>query len=397
MRPNAPHRALAAALLAASALTLVAPCVAQGVAQDVAQDAASASAPAPATTFRSEEVSIPVAEGISLGGTLSFPEGEGPFPAIVLLTGSGAQDRDSTIGPHKSFIAIAERLNREGVAVLRCDDRGVGASTGSFADMTTLDQGADGVAQMAFLRARPDIDAARVGIFGHSEGGVAACVAAGSDPATAFLVLMASPGVTGRPVLHSQLRAMLAQAGFDEAQLDESEKLQGELFDLIAARAPEEQIAEGIRALAKQQFKAATGQEPQPMQMEMIVKQQLAAFNRDWMRVFMTLDPAEHLAKVTAPTLVLAAERDVQVVPDLNVPPITAALEKAGNTRVTVMRQPDHNHLFQHSTTGSPAEYMTHPNAIEAPVTDAIARWVAEAAAAPAAPAATGDGVTVGQ
>lgn len=339
-------------------------------------DAPIAEPSAPA--FKSETVHIESAPEVVLEGTLSLPAGAGPFPAIVLLTGSGAQDRDCTLGPHKSFVVIAEKLNAAGVAVLRCDDRGVGASTGSFADMTTLDQAADARAQMAFLRGRAEIDAARVGVFGHSEGGVAASVAAAADNQTACLVLMASPGLPGRSVLQTQLRAILEQAGLNAEQIDENTRLQNELFDLIAAKAPEEQIAESIKQLAKQQISAASGQEPSPMQLEMIAKQQVAAFNRDWMRVFMTLDPAEHLAKVTTPTLVLAAERDLQVQPEKNVPPITAALEKAGNTGVTVMRFPDHNHLFQRSATGSLSEYVTLPVAIEAPVAETIATWTAQ-------------------
>ncbi|MGH1561008.1 alpha/beta fold hydrolase [Caulobacter segnis] len=191
--------------------------------------------PKPPFPYRAEDVSYRnPASGLTLAGTLTLPEGAGPFPAVVLITGSGAQDRDETVFGHKPFWVIADALTRKGVAVLRVDDRGTGGSqagppgSGGIPALVT-----DVAAGVAFLRARADIDPARIGLVGHSEGGQVAPLVAAEDPRVAFLVLMAAPGVDGATLLVAQNRALFAASGMPDDQVETLVRNRAERFAAV--------------------------------------------------------------------------------------------------------------------------------------------------------------------
>ncbi|HWP68202.1 MAG TPA: alpha/beta fold hydrolase, partial [Rectinemataceae bacterium] len=321
------------------------------------------------------------AAGIDLSGTLTLPEGRGPFPAVVLVTGSGAQNRDEEILGHKPFLVIADYLARRGIAALRYDDRGVGASKGVFATATTLDFAGDAEAAAACLVARPEIDAKRIGIAGHSEGAIVAAIAASRDPVVSFIVMLAGPGVRGDRLLLLQNAALARAAGADESFIEQANKINASLY-AIAMRPGDsatlrEEIISALMTLrgadaASSEAKKA-GQEAQSG----LVADQLLS---PWFRAFLSLDPAAYLAKVSIPVLAMNGSKDLQVPADDNLPAIGRALESAGNRRYTLLKLDGLNHLFQHAGTGRPEEYGTITETFAPEALAAMGDWIASVA-----------------
>ncbi|MBA3870114.1 MAG: alpha/beta fold hydrolase [Anaerolineae bacterium] len=316
------------------------------------------------TPYTQEDVTLKNGD-VTLAGTLTLPEGDGPFPAIVLVTGSGAQDRDETIGAMKPFRLIADGLTRAGVAVLRWDDRGVGKSTGDFDKAITSDFASDATAAINFLLTRDDIDHDKIGLLGHSEGGDVAAMLGASDKNLAFIVSMAGPAVNGADILLQQNKRILeaenSSADTIKAQLEFLPKL----FEKIQAK-----DADGIRQLTHDTVLAQIKNLPADQLKEIgdpetyATKQADSApttYNTDWWRFFLTYDPGADWAKTTIPVLAIYGTLDVQVDADQNAPAFEAAMKKAGNTGYQLTILPKANHLMQAATTGSPTEYATLP------------------------------------
>jgi pimeloyl-ACP methyl ester carboxylesterase len=344
--------------------------------------------PDPATLpYAVEEVTFPGGgEGVELAGTLTLPEGPGPHPAIVLMSGSGAQDRDESLRPAstlKPFAIIADALTRAGVAVLRYDDRGVGGSTGDYAEATVEELAADGEAALEYLRDREDIDRDRIGILGHSEGGLYAAMLAARDPGIAFVVGMAAPAADGTSLLIEQQAAILRaeggteeevalahdfaatamplardgdRAGFEEAGRDYFSALWNRLSD-------EEKVLAGDReAFLERQVQALEG------------------LHSDQVRSLMAYDPAPDWAQVGVPVLGLYGANDVQVVLEQNETALREAIERDGGTNLTVVVLPDANHLFQASETGAVSEYSTLAPEFTADFLPTLVDWVTDQA-----------------
>jgi pimeloyl-ACP methyl ester carboxylesterase len=323
--------------------------------------------PKPPFPYRAEEVSVPSAPGVRLAGTLTLPQGKGPFPAVVMITGSGAQDRDETILGHKPFAVIADRLTRDGIAVLRVDDRGTAGSTGDFAKATDDDFAVDTAAQVAFLRKRSDIDPARIGLIGHSEGGLVAPKVAARDPKVAFIVLMAGPGVPLSEVLRAQRAALAPAMGASPEVLRRSQALMDHV-DAAMKGARDDADAEA-RALTV--IKAEAGPlAPSPAAQAMIARQ----LANGWMRSLVDYDPRPTLAKVRCPILALNGSKDGQVPPDQNLPAIRAATK--ANPDVTIMELPNLNHLFQSAGTGAVGEYADIQETVAPIALDAMSGWI---------------------
>lgn len=312
--------------------------------------------------YTQEEVTFKSGD-ITLAGTLTLPEGDGPFPAIVLVTGSGAQDRDETIGAMKPFRLIADGLTRAGVAVLRWDDRGVAKSTGEFDKATTADFASDATAAIDFLLTRDDINPDQIGLLGHSEGGDVAAMLGASNKNLAFIISMAGPAVSGADVLLVQnkriLEAEKAPADAVEGQLAFLPKL----FDAIQAK-DADTISQLTHDQALAQIKLLSEEEQKQIgDIEVYAKKQAdnaaAVYNTDWFRFFLTYNPGEDWAKTTIPVLAIYGTLDVQVDADQNGPAFEAAMKEAGNTDYQLTVLPKANHLMQAATTGSPSEYAT--------------------------------------
>ena len=334
--------------------------------------------PRPPYPYREELVAFdnPAAPGVRLGATLTWPAGAGPFPAVVLLPGSGPQTRDEVVFGHAIFHVLADHLTRRGIAVLRADKRGVGASSGDFAKATTADLASDARAAIAFLKGRPQIDAQRIGLLGHSEGGAAAPMAAGAAD-VAFVVLLAAPGVVGHELIVEQRRLIGRSAGVPEAQVARSTAVFARLVDAVRTEPDDAKAQAKMREIVGDALKDLTPAERGAAGDADAATAGMKFLTTPWFRYFLTLDPAPHLAKVTCPVLAINGEKDTQVGPLQNLPPIEAALKAAGNRGVTAQVIPGVNHLFQTCTTGSPAEYVTIEETISPKVLTLIADWIA--------------------
>jgi uncharacterized protein len=319
----------------------------------------------PPHPYTEAEVSVPHGE-VVLAGTLTVPDGPGPHPALVMITGRGPHDREETLGPHRPFLVLADALARAGVAVLRTDDRGVGGSTGSLAAATYDDLAGDALAGVALLAGRPEIDPRRIGLLGHSEGGYLAPLAAGRADGrapVAFVITLAGPAVPGDDVLVAQSRLIrgLPGAGGDPdgyAAFVESFTARLRAGDRDGARA----LAE--RAVARADPGASAEEQRAGV---------VALMDRE---KFLLYDPAPALRALRVPVLALFGGVDRQVPPEQNEPPMRALL--AAGPDPTVRTFPGLNHSLQPSATGDPAEYATIPAAIAPEVLDAITTWTSE-------------------
>lgn len=323
--------------------------------------------PQPPFPYRTEEVVVQSAPGVRLAGTLTLPQGKGPFPAVVMITGSGAQDRDENILGHKPFAVIADRLTRDGIAVLRVDDRGFAKSTGDFASATDDDFAVDAAANVAFLRGRPDIDPARIGLIGHSEGGLVAPKVAAKDPRLAFIVLMAGPGVPLSEVLRAQRAALGPAMGLSPEQIKKSQTMLDHVD--VAMRGAKDEAEAQARAIKV--ITAEAGDLVQsPAQAKMLAEQ----LSSGWMRDLVDYDPRPTLAKVKCPILALNGSKDGQVPPDQNLPAIRGATK--GNPDVTIVELPGLNHLFQTAKTGAVGEYADIEETVAPIALDTMSSWI---------------------
>jgi uncharacterized protein len=355
----------------------------QGVAMELnfaRADSAAARAPArpqlpkPPFPYQSLDLTFPsTAEGVTLAGTLTLPPGAGPHPAIILITGSGPQDRDETIAGHKPFLVIADHLSRRGIAVLRYDDRGIARSTGDFASATSVDFSHDAEGAFDFLRTRKEIDPKRIGFLGHSEGGLVAPMVAARREEVAFLVLLAPTAVPGADVMLAQGEAIGRASGAPDAALAQNRQLQETLFALVRETPDPEKLkagAEEALAILPEAQRAA----------------QVRQITSSWMRFFITYDPAPVLRRVPCPVLAIFGERDLQVLPAQNAPVLEAALKEGGNERADIHTLPGLNHLLQPAGTGSPQEYAAIEQTIDPQALDLIATWLRRTAGLESAP-----------
>lgn len=333
--------------------------------------------PKPPYPYREEEVTVP-AGGHTLAGTLTLPEGAGPFPAAVLITGSGPQNRDEELFGHKPFKLIADRLTRAGVAVLRVDDRGVGGSTGTFGGATSEDFAADTAACVAYLRGRPsDIDPGRVGLIGHSEGGLVAPMVAARDPKIAFVVLIAGPGVSGYDVLGRQMEMMLAGEKMTPEAAAAARDVQRQMLDLLRGDGDAAELAAKLSELIRAQFDALPAPQRSAIQdADGYVAEQVRQVNTPWMRSFLRYDPRPALRQVRAPVLAINGSLDLQVDPDQNLPEIEKALREGGNADVTVRKMEGLNHLLQPAKTGLTREYGQIETTMDEGALKEIVDWV---------------------
>ncbi len=317
--------------------------------------------------YREEEVTYASRDaGIKLAGTLTLPESGGPFPAVLLISGSGAQNRNEEIMGHKPFLVLADHLTRKGIAVLRVDDRGTGGSTMGPPNVTTVNFAQDAMGGVAYLKSRTDINPKRIGLIGHSEGGIIAPMVAAQSPDVAFIVLMAGTGVKGEDVLIRQGELLLKASGTSDAIIGENTRSQKILFEIMKTTpdddAAEKQARQALAAVSPTIRDAAFGQ----------LKSALSS----WMRYFIAYDPQPALQKVQCPVLAMGGEKDLQVSPEQNLPAIEKALRAGGNRDFKIVKLPGLNHLFQTCKTGSVAEYSQIEETISPAALDLMSGWI---------------------
>ena len=317
---------------------------------------------------------------VKFAGTLTLPRSKQRVPAVLLVSGSGPQDRNETLMGHRPFLVLADHLTRRGIAVLRVDDRGVGGSTGSVFESTMEDFASDALAAVEFLKDRDEIDPARIGILGHSEGAIVAPLAAAMSQDVAFIVLLAAPGLVGEELLYLQSAAMMRAMGTGKDPIRGNRAMQARLFAVVKAEKNNDTAMKKFLEIQQGHFSGLTDHEKQARGYpgEEVLKTQSEMLLTPWFRHFLTFDPAPRLRQVKCPVLVVAGERDLQVPPTENMPPIEEALKAAGNKDYKLVELPGLNHLLQTSRTGLPAEYSKIAETIASVALETIGAWIAE-------------------
>lgn len=322
--------------------------------------------PQPPFHYQIEEVTfVNEKEGNTLAGTLTIPEGEGPFPAMVLVSGSGQQNRDEELMNHRPFWVIADYCARHGIAVLRYDDRGVGGSDGEVKNATSMDFSYDAEAAFDYLRNRKEINAAKVGILGHSEGGVINFMVSSRRPEVAFLVSLAGPSVNGIAVLKEQQAAILRASGMTEEMVQFNGNANAQMFDIIETSNDREEADSLLRQLVK-----GWGYN------EELTEQTVGQMASPWMYYFLRYDPTDAIVKTNCPALLLNGSKDLQVIASQNLPGYEKIIAEHGKTNLTLSELPDLNHLFQHCETGSPNEYFEIEETISPEVLEMVVGFV---------------------
>ncbi len=340
--------------------------------------------PEPPLPYDVEEVSYANAVGGNeLAGTLTLPRNGGPHPAVVLISGSGPQDRDETVMGHRPFLVLADHLTRQGIAVLRFDDRGVGGSTGDFATATSEDFATDALAGVTYLKSRSDIDGEKIGLIGHSEGGLVAPMVAVQSDDVAFIVLMAGPAVTGEEIILEQSVLISRAAGRSEADIQDDLATNREVFQIVKEEADLVVAAGRLKDLLTAHAAELSPEEREQAgiteeNLDTQIQAQIQQANTPWVRFFLTYDPAPTLAKVRVPVLAINGEFDLQVPPNQNLPLMRQILEDSGNLDYTVEELPGLNHLFQTAVTGAPSEYVRIEETISPVALELMSQWILE-------------------
>jgi uncharacterized protein len=315
--------------------------------------------------------------GITLAGTLTKPRSTTPPPCAVMITGSGPQDRNESLFGHDPFHVIADYLTRHGMAVLRFDDRGVGKSKGVFSTATTEDFATDVLAAVSYLRSREDIDPGRIGLIGHSEGGLIAPMVASRTKDVAFMVLLAGTGLPGEEILYLQQELISRANGASEEEIRNDRAMQSSIYDILKSGADTSVIARKVREVYRERIAALPDSvRAQSQQPEAIMERQVGTLVSPWFMRFLVLDPKTYLRKVTCPVMAINGELDLQVPWKQNLAAIEEALKEGGNPDVTTSMLPGLNHLFQTATTGSPSEYGTIEETFSPKALDAIEGWL---------------------
>jgi uncharacterized protein len=310
-------------------------------------------------TFKSEEVNYwNTTDSVHIFGTLTMPETGSKFPAVILITGSGTQDRNSTLFGHKPFKVIGEYLSERGIAVLRVDDRGAGKTTlgKNFKTVTSADFAKDVAVGIEYLKTRTEINRKKIGLIGHSEGGMIAPMVANISKDVAYIVSMAGTGVSGKIVAGNQISTIKLKGGMDSLSVKEFVDFNDKLIDVITSDDEQKLKEEKIRQVLSSLSIAFKTQNNLLGNEEVFMKSQLKSAI-PWVKFFMTHDPAQDWEKVKYPVLVLNGTKDTQVDANLHLPAIENALKKAKNKHFKIVRLDGLNHLFQHAETGLPQEY----------------------------------------
>ena len=317
--------------------------------------------------------------GIVLAGTLTMPAEEGLFPAVILISGSGPQDRNETVFGHRPFLVLADYLTRQGIAVLRVDDRGVGESTGDFSQATSKDFASDVLVGIEYLKSREEVNSRQIGLIGHSEGGLIAPMVAVQSPDVEFIVLMAGPGLPGEDILYMQNELISKAAGMSEEKIDRNRYYNERLYSLIKEEENKGLLIEKATSIFDEYFAELTQEEKNQIgNRDEYVDIQLQNMLSPWFKFFLTYDPRPTLSKVSCPVLAINGSKDLQVPPKENLEAIEEALIAGGNKNYLIKELSDLNHIFQTAETGSPDEYARIEETISPVTLELIGDWILE-------------------
>lgn len=330
--------------------------------------------------YESTDVSIKNESAkLALAGTLTIPKDQSrKYPCVILISGSGAQDRDESLMDHKPFWILADHLGRQGIACLRFDDRGTAKSTGDHSKATSADFATDVSAIIDYLKKHPRIDPGKIGLCGHSEGGLIAPITATQRDDVAFIVMLAGPGVNGEKILRNQLVLIMKAGGASQADVDSSAFIQDQLLKLATSDATidDDQRDKILDKVVEQYIEKYPDKAKDKELISTRVRSGLERLSTPWMKYFLTHDPAPVLAKVKCPVLVLNGSKDTQVDPELNLPAIKQAFESAGKTNYEIELLENLNHLFQNSKTGGLEEYQSIEETFAPKALKRVSDWI---------------------
>ncbi len=334
--------------------------------------------PAKPYPYYSEEVTFKNEKaGITLSGTLTMPKKEGNFPAVVLISGSGPQNRDEELLGHKPFLVLADHLTKNGIAVLRYDDRGVADSGGKFEDATTEDFATDAVAAFTYLQSLPSINKRKIGLIGHSEGGTIAPMVASKNSDVAFIVLMAGTAIPGDELMMLQNYLLGKANGMPEEELTKLGNINRKIYDVIKEEKDEQALKTKLQNMFNTELKPLFISKGIPAdQVTQYINMQVAELSSPWYANFIRYNPAAALEKVQCPILAINGDKDLQVAAIANLDAVKRAAAKSGNKNVTTKQLSGLNHLFQESTTGAPSEYGTITQTIAPTALNEISGWI---------------------
>lgn len=328
--------------------------------------------------YKSEDVTFEnKVDSVTLAGTLTLPENGSNFTAVILITGSGPQNRDEELLGHKPFLVLSDYLTRNGIAVLRFDDRGTAKSTGNFSTATTQDFSRDVIAAVNYLMTRKEINHSKIGLIGHSEGGLIAPIVAAEDKDVAFIVLMAGPGIPGDSILILQSELIQKAEGRPEDEIDKSLRINRKIYSMIIKSKDDETLKNQLREEFNSEISQMTEEEKKQIgDPEIYINQQLRTLTSPWFKYFLTYNPVPTLEKVKCPVLAINGEKDLQVPPKENLSAIEMALKKGGNKNFETKMLPGLNHLFQTAKTGAVSEYTTIEETISPLALETMLNWI---------------------
>ncbi len=327
--------------------------------------------------YNIEEVVFPNPNGnFNLAGTLTFPKTKS-FPVVILISGSGPQNRDSEIFGHKPFWVIADHLTRNGIAVFRIDDRGVGQSGGDPSNATSFDFAQDIEAALTFLKNKPGFKFSKLGLIGHSEGGMIAPIVAANEKSVNFVILLAGPGIPCDELLLEQTLLITKNSDLKDLEIQKTFETNKALYAIAKSNSTENEAQLEMEKWLKEAIQSnsayATFSENEKKQ---LIEEQTNSMLSPWFRYFVRFNPEDYLKKLKCPVLALNGSKDLQVAPKSNLNGIQKSLELAGNKKVTVKEYADLNHLFQKCETGRVEEYGTIEETFSREVLDDITQWI---------------------
>ncbi len=320
--------------------------------------------------FRNEK------DNIQLAGTITYPAKKGKYPAVVLISGSGPQDRNEELLGHKPFLVLADYLTRNGYIVLRFDDRGTFKSGGDFKTATSFDFANDVNAAVKFLQSRPDVDVKNIGLIGHSEGGIIAPIVAASNKKIKFIVMLAGTSVNGSQIMIDQEKLIGKVNGMSD-DINKTVAINTKIYRIISNTTDKDKLKEQLTSyLLEKASEFPAGSIPEGTDVNKFIEMQVAQIISPWMLNFSTYDPLPTLTKLKCATLALFGEKDLQVSPALNIPPLKEMLRTNKNKKFEIIEVKGVNHLFQECTTGSPSEYAQIEQTISPEVLKIITEWI---------------------
>ncbi len=328
--------------------------------------------------YKSEDVTFEnKTDSVTLAGTLTMPEIGDNFTAVVLISGSGPQNRNEELLGHKPFLVLSDYLTRHGIAVLRFDDRGTAKSTGNFSTATTQDFSRDVIAAVNYLKTRKEINHSKIGLIGHSEGGLIAPIVAVKDKDVAFIILMAGPGIPGDSILILQSELIQKAEGTPEDEIEKSLQINRKIYSMIMNSKDDERLKDQLKEEFNSEISKMTEDEKKKIgDPEVYINQQLRTLTSPWFKYFLSYNPVPTLEKVKCPVLAINGEKDLQVPPKENLSTIEMALKKSGNKNFEIKMLPGLNHLFQTAKTGAVSEYSQIEETISPLALETMLNWI---------------------